>query len=106
MIGVDDDIPEGTVGEIIEVQEDGWWRVMFPSDKTVLEADDLELATSEEAATWAAIKVDLEAKELEEVEARAVALPPVREIFATFDTDADGSLSKEEYRRYLHGIGE
>ena len=40
-------------------------------------------------------------------EARAAALPLVREIFAMFSTDAADSLSKHDYRRYLdlQGIG-
>eukprot|EP01045_Picozoa_sp_COSAG04_P020176 COSAG04_NODE_2039_length_4950_cov_12.208617_2_plen_880_part_00 len=38
-------------------------------------------------------------------EALAAALPLVREIFAIFDADADGKLSKAEYRAFLRGIG-
>ena len=36
----------------------------------------------------------------------AEVLPLVREIFAMFDADGDGKLSKEEYKAYLRGIGE
>jgi hypothetical protein len=36
----------------------------------------------------------------------AVELPVVREIFSLFDADVDGCLSKEEYRRFVQGIGE
>eukprot|EP01045_Picozoa_sp_COSAG04_P035188 COSAG04_NODE_8017_length_1034_cov_0.980749_1_plen_130_part_00 len=32
-------------------------------------------------------------------------LPLVREIFAMFDADADGKLSKDEYEAYLRGTG-
>ena len=30
----------------------------------------------------------------------------VREIFALFDADADGKLSKDEYKNYLTGVGD
>lgn len=37
---------------------------------------------------------------------RWLALPPVDRIFAMFDADADGHLSKDEYKTYLQAIGE
>ena len=38
-------------------------------------------------------------------EALASVLPLVRELFAMFDADGDGKLSKAEYEAYLRGIG-
>ena len=37
--------------------------------------------------------------------ARAAQRPLVEELFAMFDADADGKLSKDEYEAYLRGIG-
>jgi hypothetical protein len=59
--GADEDVPTGTAGEIIEV-EDGIRRVRFPGGTWKYKPEHLVLATAEQAAQWKALKPELDAK--------------------------------------------
>ena len=94
------------MGEIIAVEEDGLRRIQFLGANgygivysvPVGRLQDIALASPEQAAQWTTTKAELDAK-------AAAELSLVRKIFAMFDVDADGLLSKEEYRSLSKGIG-
>ena len=99
--GADNDIPEGTAGEIVEIVDDGRGdarRARFPTDVRTFVAGQLCLATPEQAERWAVIKAGQDSE-------RAAELPLVRKIFSLFDADMDGKINKVEMQCYLKGIG-
>ena len=57
-IGADDDVPQGTVGEIELMMENGRLGVGFPGYKGAFLPHELVLATPEQAAQWAATKAE------------------------------------------------
>eukprot|EP01043_Picozoa_sp_COSAG02_P034558 COSAG02_NODE_2425_length_8891_cov_48.519791_3_plen_359_part_00 len=59
----DDDIPEGTAGEVVEVKDNGDRIVRFPAGRWRFDPKALVLATSEQVARWEAAKVKLDAQE-------------------------------------------
>eukprot|EP01047_Picozoa_sp_COSAG01_P014386 COSAG01_NODE_698_length_14177_cov_13.550039_18_plen_970_part_00 len=99
--GSDDDIPEGTAGEIVEIKGDGTRRVKFPAGIWSFRPAELVLATPEQAAQWAAVKVQQAAQEQAEKDAKAAAARRKILFLPAGATDADCEAEEAARRTAL-----
>eukprot|EP01043_Picozoa_sp_COSAG02_P007921 COSAG02_NODE_245_length_27293_cov_16.488012_8_plen_726_part_00 len=81
--GTNDNFPEGTVGRVVKFRDNGYRGVRCLKGTWTFTPEQLLLATSQQVLQWEA----------------------VQELFAMFDADLDGRLSKAEYKSYLQRIG-